>query len=77
MSSDFPAAAFCLMLPDKWSAGESNPDFLRAKQASSRWTSVPIISFLLLFWPPAEWHGWESNPQNHEGLSFEPTVTRS
>ncbi len=27
--------------PEKWSAGESNPDYLGASQASSRWTSVP------------------------------------
>jgi hypothetical protein len=25
----------------KWTAGESNPDFLGANQASSRWTSSP------------------------------------
>jgi hypothetical protein len=32
------------VLPSQWSAGESNPDFLGANQASSRWTSVPWSS---------------------------------
>ena len=36
-------------LPDsqsviEWTAGESNPDFLVASQASSRWTSSPFSS---------------------------------
>lgn len=32
----------------QWSAGESNPDFLGANQASSRWTSVPFVCALVL-----------------------------
>ena len=32
------------MSPLQWSAGELNPDFLVAGQASSRWTSTPLTS---------------------------------
>ena len=29
--------------PLKWSVGESNPDYLGASQASSRWTNAPLF----------------------------------
>lgn len=32
----------CSFTPSEWTAGESNPDCLLARQESSRWTSSPI-----------------------------------
>jgi len=49
-------------LPFKWSAGESNPDFLGANQASSRWTSVPSFSVV--------WRGFEPLTYRLPGMSL-------
>ena len=39
-------------LPCEWTAGESNPDYLGANQASSHWTSSPLWERSVREWNP-------------------------